>query len=79
MEKKKKVKKKKTRTAAAVEWNYPVLQRAELEMVPKPFRGAQKIMCGSQTLKQEAIIFLALETPRCLGCQSCGLTAEKIC
>jgi hypothetical protein len=26
-----------------------VLQRAELEMGPKPFGGAQKIMCGSQT------------------------------
>jgi hypothetical protein len=32
-----------------------VLQRAELEKCCQPFGEAQKIMCGSQTLKQEAV------------------------
>ena len=41
----------------AVEWitELRVLQRAELEMGPKPLGRAQKIMCGSQTLEQEAV------------------------
>jgi hypothetical protein len=46
------------RTAAAIERRQSepwVLQRAELEKWPKVFRGAQKIMCGSQTLEQEAV------------------------
>ena len=39
-----------------VEWSQPrVLQRTELEMGPKPFGGAPKIMCRSQTLKQEVV------------------------
>jgi hypothetical protein len=45
------------RRAAAVEWSQlepRVLQRAELEMLSKPLRGPQKIICGLQTLKQEA-------------------------
>ena len=32
-----------------------VLQKAELEKWHQPFQGAQKKMCGSQTLKQEAV------------------------
>jgi hypothetical protein len=32
-----------------------VLQRAELEKRGQPFGGARKIMCGSQTLKQETV------------------------
>jgi hypothetical protein len=32
-----------------------VLQRAELEKWHQSFEGTQKIMCGSQTLKQEAV------------------------
>jgi hypothetical protein len=46
-----------SRTTGAVEWSHPeyrMLQRAELEMWPMSFGEAQKIMCGSQTLKQEA-------------------------
>ena len=46
------------RTAAAVEWSQPdpgLLQRAELEMWLKLFRGTQKIMCRFQTLEQEAV------------------------
>jgi hypothetical protein len=38
--------------------NHPelrVLHRAELEKIYQPFGGAQKIMCGSQTLKQEVV------------------------
>jgi hypothetical protein len=36
------------RTTASMEWSQTdpgVLQRAELEMWPKPFGGARKIMC----------------------------------
>jgi hypothetical protein len=32
-----------------------VLQRTELEKKHQPFGEAQKIMCGSQTLKQKAV------------------------
>jgi hypothetical protein len=41
-----------------VEWSQPeprVLQRSELEILPKPFGGAQEIMCESQTLGHEAV------------------------
>jgi hypothetical protein len=34
----------------------PELRGAELENLHQPFGGAQKIMCGSQTLKQETVI-----------------------
>jgi hypothetical protein len=47
------------RAAAAVEWGQPelrVLQRTELENRYQPFGGAQNVMCGSQTLKQEPVI-----------------------
>jgi hypothetical protein len=43
---------------AAVEWSQPeprVPQKKELGKCPKPFGGAQKIMCGSQTLEQDAV------------------------
>ena len=35
-----------------------VLHRAELQRGPKPFGRAQKIMCGSQTLKEAVILNL---------------------
>jgi hypothetical protein len=34
---------------------YSVLQRVELKKWYKPFGGAQKTICGSQTLEQEAV------------------------
>ena len=46
------------RVLAAVEWSQPelsVLRRAEIKKWPKPFGGSWEIMCGSQTLEQEAV------------------------
>ena len=42
-----------------------VLQRAELVKSHQPFRGVQKIMCGSQIKTEKKIIEVAFETPRC--------------
>ena len=47
------------RLASAMKWSQldpGEQQRAELEKGPKPFGGAQKIMCISQTLEQEAVM-----------------------
>ena len=55
----------KNSSSNGVEWRQPeprVLQRAGMEMGPKPMR-APKIMCRSQTLEQEAVK-VALDTLR---------------
>ena len=56
-----------TKNITAVEMNQPeprVLQRSELEKGHQPFEGAWKIMCGSQTLKQETEKLMLLWRPQ---------------
>ena len=43
-----------------------VLKREELEMGPKPFGAASKIMCRAQTLEQKAVKFQDVRTLRYL-------------
>ena len=71
----------KNSSSNGVEWSQPelrVLQSTELEMGPKPFEGALKIMCGSQTFEQEAVSCLGY-TKMYLRCQNLEVPAKESC
>jgi hypothetical protein len=57
-----------------------VLQRAELEkLLPDPWRSPEDHVWIPDTETKSCNIEVALETPTCSRCQSCGLSAKESC